>query len=235
MEGNMPLRSGQSLNWKPVIGQLALIVGGVLIALAVDSWWGNRQERHEERAYLEQLLADLRETESRLENSIDGDVGMLDRVSRVLDRALNGPLPPPDSLDLPTGYNQFRPLTGTAMALVQGGDIQLLRNDSIRFRLIAYTALINATETLLRHTETLIWNSMERKILGFLRHARSSNDRGDVASRTIDVAAALSDPELVSALEVQKAASQNRIRNLQRLQQPTTELIQLLASELGRQ
>jgi hypothetical protein len=76
---------------------------------------------------------------------------------------------------------------------------------------------------------------MERKILGFLRHARSSNDRGDVASRTIDVAAALSDPELVSALEVQKAASQNRIRNLQRLQQPTTELIQLLASELGRQ
>ena len=231
----MPLRSGQSLNWKPVIGQLALIVGGVLIALAVDSWWENRQERHEERAYLEQLLADLRETESRLETSIAGDGRTLDWVSWVTDRAFNGPLPPPDSLDLPTGYTQFRPLTGTSMALVQSGDIQLLRNDSIRFRLIAYTALINATETLLRHTETLIWNSTERVIHGRLRHARSSNVRGDVAWGTIDVAAALSDPELVSALEVQKAASQNRIRNLQRLQQPTTELIQLLSTELGRQ
>lgn len=226
-------RVGQSLNWKPVIGQLALIVGGVLIALAVDSWWENRQERHEERAYLEQLLADLRETESRLESSIVGDVEMLDRVSRVLDRALNGSLP--DSLDLPTGYSQFRPLTGTATALVQSGDIQLLRNDRLRFRLIAYTALINATETLLRHTETLIWNSTERKILGTLRHTRSSNVHGNVAWGTIDVAAALSDPELISALQVQAAASQNRIRNLRRLQQPTTELIQLLATELGRQ
>ena len=232
----MPLlRVGQSLKWKSVLGQLALIVGGVLIALAVDSWWANRQERGEERAYLEQLLSDLRETESRLENSIAGDVGMLDRVSLVLDRAFNGPLPPSDSLDLPTGYSQFRPLTGTAMALVQSGDIQLLRNDSIRFRLIAYTALINATETLLRHTETLIWNSTERKFLGRVRHSRSANVRGDVAWGTIDVAAALSDPELVSALEVQAAASQNRISNLRRLQEPTTELIQLLATELGRE
>jgi hypothetical protein len=232
---NMRLkRVGQSLKWKPVLGQLGLIVGGVLIALAVDSWWENRQERDQERAYLEQLLSDLRETESRLENSIAADTRTLDRVNWVLDRAFNGPLPPPDSLDLPTGYNQFRPLTGTQTALVQSGDLQLLRNDSIRFRLIAYTALINATETLLRHTETLIWNSTERVILGRNRHARSPNARGPAAWGTVSVEGALGDPELISALHVQAAASQNRIRNLRRLQGPTADLIQLLATELGR-
>ena len=50
----------------------------------------------------------------------------------------------------------------------------------------------------------------------------------------IDVVAALNDPELISALQVQATASQTRVRNLQRLEDPTSDLIRLLESELGR-
>jgi hypothetical protein len=101
----------------------------------------------------------------------------------VIGRALRGPLPQADSLELPTGYNQFEPLTGTLAALVQGGDLRLLRSDSIRFELIALSALIHETETILRHTETLIWNSTERVILGRAPLAVCSAPRGDRRAR----------------------------------------------------
>lgn len=140
-----------SMAWKRALAELVLIIGGVLIALALDAWREERHERQQEVAYLQQLLLDLQETEERLQVSIAGDSGQLDQIRRVLDRAFRGPLPPPDSLALPTGYEQFRPLTGTQMTLVQGGDLRLLRSDSIRFKLIAYSALLDASEALL-HT-----------------------------------------------------------------------------------
>jgi hypothetical protein len=43
--------------WRSAAGELALVVVGVLIALAVDSWRGDRNDRERERAYLRQLLS----------------------------------------------------------------------------------------------------------------------------------------------------------------------------------
>jgi hypothetical protein len=188
---------------------LILIVAGVLIALALDSWREGRQDRQQEVAYLEQLLFDLHETRERLAASIEGDSATLATVSRVVERAIAGPLPPLDSLELPTGFSQFRPLTGTQAALVQSGDLRLLRSDSIRFELIAYAALIDATETILRHTEDLIWNSTERVILGRARYSRRMASPGDGAGEwgSIDAAGILGDPEVISALQVQGCCS----------------------------
>lgn len=228
------IRLGPAQAWRRVLGELVVIVAGVLIALALDSWWESHQDRERESAYLSQLLKDLRETEARLQTVIDGDSSMLQQVSSVLDRALNGPLPSPDSLGLPTGYTQFRPLTGTQAALVQSGDLGLLQNDSIRFEVIAYQALIDATETILRHTEALTWNSTERVLLGRARHSRSAASSGGRTRGPIDVAAVLGDPEVISAMQVQAVASQTRVRSLQRLQDPTASLIRLIAAEMRR-
>lgn len=228
---------GSSQVWKRVMGELALIVGGVLIALALDAWWDGRQERKQEVAYMTQLLVDLQETQNRLRVSIDGDTETMEFVSTVLERAFLGPFPPVDSLRLPTGYSQFRPLTGTQLALVQGGDLRLLQSDSLRFALIAYAALIDATEAILRHTESLIWNSNQRVAHARARHAQTvvpTRDNGMRRWGQIDIVAALNDPELISALQIQVTASQNRVRNLQRLEDPTSDLIRLLETELGR-
>ena len=40
--------------------EILLIVVGVLLALAIDAWWAERQQRDSERRYLESLLADVR-------------------------------------------------------------------------------------------------------------------------------------------------------------------------------
>jgi len=201
----------------------------------VDSWWERHQEQNQAEQYLEQLLVDLRGTERRLHATIAADSSTLERVTSVIDHALRGQLPPADSLDLPTGYNYFEPLTGTLAALVQGGDLRLLRSDSIRFALIALSALIDETKTILRHTETLIWNSTERVVTVRARHSQSAARRQANAGHgwgQVDVAGVLNDPEVISALQVQAVASQIRLFNLRRLEEPTSRIVRLIDAEL---
>src|SRR5687768_12316825 len=139
-----------SLPWKRLFAEFGVIVAGVLIALAVDAWWERQQQQKQAEEYVQQLLVDFQKTQRRIQGTIEGDTKTLERVNSVLNRALRGPFPAADSLDLPTGYNYFEPLTGTLKALVEGGDLRLIRNDSIRFALVGFSALIDATETILR-------------------------------------------------------------------------------------
>lgn len=230
-------RTGSSLPWGRFLAESAVIVAGVLIALAVDSWWERRQERSHARQYLEQLLVDVEATERRLRATIEAETQRLEGVSAVLNRALNGPWPPADSLDLPTGYNYFEPLKGTLTALLQSGDLRLLPSDSIRFGLIAYSSLIQETETILRHTETLIWHSTERVTAGRVRHSQSAARRGANAGLgwgQVDVGGALNDPEIIAALQMQALAGQVRIFNLGRVEEPTSRIIRLLRAELDQ-
>ncbi len=230
--------AGFSPPWKRLIPELVVIVAGVLIALGADSWWEQRQERRQAEEYLQQLLVDFPETEQGLQGAIAGDTEKLESASRVIDRAYRGRFPPTDSLELPTGYNFFRPLTGTLTALVQGGDLRLLDGDTLRFELVAYSATIDDIETVLRHTETMIWNSTERIALGRARHSQSALRRaanGGSGWGQVDVAGVLNDPEIISALQVQAMASQIRLFNLRRLEKPTSRLIRLIQAELGDQ
>ena len=231
-------RGDLSLPWKRLLAELAVIVAGVLIALGADSWWERRQERHQAREYLQQLLGDFRETERQLENAIEGDTRRFEQAGRVVDRAFRGQFPPADSLELPTGYHFFQPLTGTLSALVQGGDLRLLESDSLRFELVEYASLVEQTETILRHAETMIWHSTERLATGRARHSQSASRRaanGGSGWGQVDVAGTLNDPEVISALQVQAMASQIRIFNLGLLQDPTNRLIRLIQAELGQQ
>src|SRR5687767_216892 len=225
-----------SLPWQRLVAELGVIVGGVLIALAVDAWWERQQQQKQAEEYIQQLLFDFQQTQRRLKATIAGDTKTLEGVNRVLDRAFRGSFPRADSLELPTGYHQFEPLTGTVTALVEGGDLRLIGNDSIRFELIRFSALIDATETMLRHTETLIWHSTEQVILGRTRHSQSTARRAATGGRgwvPVDVAGALNDADIISALSVQAVASRIRLFNLQRLEEPTARVIRLLKAELG--
>jgi hypothetical protein len=228
-------RAGASIPWSRLFAELAVIVAGVLIALAANSWWERRQEQNHAREYLEQLLVDVQTTEQRLRSTIDTETQRLETVNSIISRALGGPWPRPDSLELPTGYDYFEPLTGTVTALIQSGDLRLLRSDSIRFELIAFSALIRETETGLRHTESMIWSSTERVAAGRARHSQSAARRGTNAGRgwgQVDVAGVLNDPEVISALQIQALATHLRIFNLGRLEEPASRIVGLLRAEL---
>ena len=49
----------RKVNWHQAIAEVALIILGILFALAVDSWWEDRSEREAEIDYLQSLRADF--------------------------------------------------------------------------------------------------------------------------------------------------------------------------------
>lgn len=58
------------LTWRKPVGELAIIVAGVLIALSVDEWRGSLLDRSVERAYLESLVTDLRADGEEIDSAI---------------------------------------------------------------------------------------------------------------------------------------------------------------------
>lgn len=52
--------SAEKINWRVAIGELSLIVIGILMALAIDSYVGRRADRAVADAYLTDLVAELR-------------------------------------------------------------------------------------------------------------------------------------------------------------------------------
>lgn len=133
-------------NWKPKLRWFAaeylIVVLGVLTAVGLNAWWGGQQEAEREQSYLRQLAADLQETE-RIVAEANAAIAPWDRsTARLLESFRMPERPPLDSLRLWIGgarrVNRVRPVVGTAEALVATGDLNLLRNDSLRSAITAY-------------------------------------------------------------------------------------------------
>ncbi len=117
------------------------VVGGVLIALALNAWWSGRQDEAKADAYLRQLASDLAETE-RVMTASDALLRPTERAVKRLLQSFGEPTPPVDSVlswvdaalitDLP------HPVLGTAQALVATGDLALIEDDSLRLAIANY-------------------------------------------------------------------------------------------------
>lgn len=196
---------GSALSWKRSLGELSLIVIGVLIALGANSWWDGRQDRAREQVYLQQLLSDTRENEERIERAITADSADLVEVQRFLDSVPDdGPLA--GELNLRSRAVQL--LTGTYAGLIQSGDLQLLRSDDIRLKVISYADGL----TILQQFQELTIAQTLRSIEAIIR-------------RTQD------DDEVVGAAAMQQVVGESRLDALHELERSTRSLRCLLEAE----
>lgn len=62
------LRSGSRLQW--LFGETLVVVLGVLIALSLDDYWTDRQERELELQYVDRIIADVRADIDYVDNTI---------------------------------------------------------------------------------------------------------------------------------------------------------------------
>ena len=52
--------------WRGVVGDIAIVVVGVMIALAADAWWQGLEDKRREQQYLGALAADVASAKSSL-------------------------------------------------------------------------------------------------------------------------------------------------------------------------
>ena len=122
--------------------EAVVVVGSILLAFAIDAAWEGRLARERELSYLHLLAADLTTTLD-INARITGEAGQIDPAGAKLARAYFLTEPPPrDSvllwLSLVQGRRWAGPQLGTARSLAQGGNLDLLRHDSLRAAIPRY-------------------------------------------------------------------------------------------------
>jgi hypothetical protein len=135
-----PRRWSRNARW--FLAEFMVVLTGVLVALALNAWWGERQNRQLERAYLLQLHEDLAASEADL-SMIAGEMMTRALHSAAVGHAFWDPSSASAddllvSLGAPLSAMRTRPVLGTAQALVATGDLRLIRSDRLRSEIMSY-------------------------------------------------------------------------------------------------
>lgn len=225
--------------WRSAAREFAIIVTGVLVALAAQAWWSGRQERARETTYLRQLLADTRENEARVAGALHEDSLAGEAVASAYAALYSArPLPSSDSLVLlltnrTFSASEFQPVTGTYDALLSTGDLRLVRNDSLRGQLVAYASELADERDRLQFFLEQGFGDPGRLMrpLPFLAPAFF----GDAAVTVTEAqrAGLRTDPDLAAVLFAVRAANLNRVNHLGGLRRETRALRLALEAELA--
>jgi hypothetical protein len=132
------------LDWSYAIGELFIVVAGVLIALAIDQWNTDRLERSDERAVVARLLDDLRldvrSFDFRLEHVMQKEESLL-RVRQML--AKQRTEKPAQFLEdvisgADFGWNQGGANRTTYNDLLGAGKVSIIRDSELRLLISTY-------------------------------------------------------------------------------------------------
>lgn len=136
---------GQYLKY--AIGEIVLVVIGILIALSINSWNSDRLDRNEEQVILKQLKSELISNKEQLiskierrENVIRAGVKILELIDHPETLYDQRTL---DSLVFTTIPNfTFDPSEGMMKQLNEGGKLSLIQNEELRLLLSNWSSIL---------------------------------------------------------------------------------------------
>lgn len=132
------------------VGEIVLVVIGILLALQINNWNESRKRNIEEEKLLTALIEDFNENKIRLEEAISKEMDMV-RMSKSLIKAMQSDQKPinPDSIRfwVTSGAKSWWKtefVTGTYDAMVSSGNINILENDHLKRVLSQFSADIDS-------------------------------------------------------------------------------------------
>lgn len=132
----------RSMHWGQILVELTLLVVGILIALAVDSWIDDRRDVRLERQYLELLVRDFDSDLVTLDEALKFEQAQA-AASAFAYRALRGPVVAPDqreavarALGQLTARRTLRLGRAAYSDLLSTGNLRLIRNAALRDRIV---------------------------------------------------------------------------------------------------
>jgi hypothetical protein len=135
-------------SWRAAIRDILLIVVSILIAFALDAWWDGQLERGREREHLRSLQVEFKLTRERLESSLERVNEAFDATTRII--GLFSPSPEPIDLEslsylINESFNValFAPQGGAVQAVIDSGELSLLRNPELKELLAQWPVVTN--------------------------------------------------------------------------------------------
>ena len=134
------------LNWAYGIGELLIVVAGVMIALGFEQWNSDRLDRVEEVEIIERFIADLRVDLDSIAFGMEATSEKETALSRIIS-SLKSPQKRPSDLTLflqdvvesaAYGWNQGSPRRTTFDEVLASGRFGLIRDTATRVRIADY-------------------------------------------------------------------------------------------------
>lgn len=130
------ISSGKTASYlKYAIGEIILVVIGILIALQINNWNESRKLVSEEKQYYKNIKRQLTEDASFIENNIEFNQYYYDQYDYATQQLLNNDKSHLDSLAIISmnllEYSDFHQESNIYAALVNSGEIKLIKNQDI--------------------------------------------------------------------------------------------------------
>ena len=134
--------------FKYAIGEIILVVIGILIALQINNWNQERQNRIKETAILKQIHRDFKSNKVQLDSIISNNKVVVQSSNEIIKL-----MPFKDQefiIDSIIKYSPkifsaktFNPSNGTVEALINSSSFDLIQNDSLRNLLVSWKDVYN--------------------------------------------------------------------------------------------
>lgn len=131
---NLLMENKTGKYFKYAIGEIVLVVIGILIALQINNWNINRIERRVEKEILNEILVNLKTDLQNIDETIEGNEKWKEHNKLVLEH-LENKTPLTDSLKYHYsrlyGYQRFQPIQ-VAYENLKSEGIGIIRNNTLR-------------------------------------------------------------------------------------------------------
>ena len=253
------LRQGSSSDNRPrsyllyALGEIVLVMIGILLALEVNNWNEDRKERKIEAETLKDLRVEFEENLADAERVLEGNLGIYQAMSH-LQKAIRGEALDPahtDSLLYATfDWFDYTPKPGASNNLINSGNLNLISNRELRKLLTLWPGIIDELDD----DEQLAKGYSQQEIVPYLAlHYPMSNleqtDMGLALYRpdengaspdiyipepvAFDAGNLLADPVFQNHLAVKKMYARHNAMECQKLVNACREILSLINEELA--
>ncbi len=216
--------------WRYAIGEIVLVVIGILIALQINNWNTKRQENKQELKILKILQSEFTYNAFELQRNIDKSTltkSKIDSLLFFIDHP-EIPLEEPELRELAlrvTGYSTYDPSNGALTNLISSGQLELIKNDSLKITLSKWFGEVQDVKEdelrLIKFGDTHI-DPIRLEYIDY-----NKNSRFDRNSKQL-----LNDPQLENILHRASRAFAYNIENYELLRKEIEKTLTLLDSEI---
>lgn len=138
------------------IGEILLVMVGILLALQVNNWNQNRVNVKKEQKALTDLLEEFKLNEKRIKKKQNARIALVPELKQYLDLCAEGKSSYQSFLDYhskPYMIGMTNPSNGVIDALISSGELSLIRNDSLKYLLADWKDQVGN----LNENELILW------------------------------------------------------------------------------
>lgn len=221
-----------------MLGELLIIVVGVLTAFQVEGWRDEAELREREAVQLDALRRDFEVTRELIQGAISDQEDIVEAV-RQLTLIANGDAAAPtdDSLSVlflrAQMFHRLEPVTGAYEALVSSGDLRLLRSNDLRSELAQFSGALgegyeDAALADAIHSELLIRTAGLVPLVHAMPPSVGDGIGFDGERHPVDFTAVLEDQQVMGLIFIAGAVEAGHLSYFERLDQQAEAILDLL-------